>query len=226
MSKLSGIDYLMFKIRGRIVKVDPDIYYKIRNPGHEEPRKKYNGDIKVLTISSAGYPVLIIGTKPCRHLQLSRFVMNAEKGEIVDHINGDPLDNRRKNLRIVNSRQNNLNRRVKSKTGFFGVYLRHWRERTYCYSQFHAKDGKLLFFHLPDNPHNRILAAFARDKFILQEGEEEYAPLNFPCFKFEPFRSFLLEEDLKKYKKNRGPDDTLAPAARGGVFRQLTINFD
>jgi uroporphyrinogen-III synthase len=23
----------------------------------------------------------------------------------------------------------------------------------------------------------------------------------FPCFKYEPFKSFLLEEDLKKYKK-------------------------
>jgi hypothetical protein len=36
---------------------------------------------------------------------------------------------------------------------------------------------------------------------VLQAGEEAYAPLNFPCFKNEPFKSFLLEEDLNKYRK-------------------------
>jgi hypothetical protein len=45
------------------------------------------------------------------------------------------------------------------------------------------------------------LTALARDKFVLQEGEEEYAPLNFPCWKFEPLRSILMNEDLNKYKE-------------------------
>jgi hypothetical protein len=31
---------------------------------------------------------------------------------------------------------------------------------------------------------------------------QEYAPLNFPCFKNEPFKGFLLEADLRKYKNN------------------------
>jgi hypothetical protein len=39
------------------------------------------------------------------------------------------------------------------------------------------------------------------DKFVLQAGEEEYAPLNFPHFKFEPLRSFLLKKDLEKLKE-------------------------
>ena len=194
----------MFKVRGRLVKVDPDIYYKIRNAGHELPYKKYNGEITSLRISTAGYPAIVYGKGKIKLVTLSRFVMNAKEGEIVDHINGDPLDNRRKNLRIVTSRQNNLNKRCKNNTGLVGVCVRRTRGKYYCIGQFLRGDGKKDTFHLPDSPENRIIAAFAHDKFVLQAGDEEYAPLNFPCFKFEPFRSFLLAEDLKKYKKRHG----------------------
>ena len=199
---MSGIDYLMFKIAGQLVKVDPDIYYKIRNPGHELPYTKYNGGITSLRISTAGYPVIVYGKgKTTKLVTLSRFVMNAKKGEIVDHVFGAPLDNRRKHLRIVTARQNALNKRCKNSTGLVGVCVRRLRGKLYCMAHFLKGDGKTDTFHLPDNPENRIIAAFARDKFVLQAGEEEYAPLNFPCFKNEPFRSFLLKEDLKKYKK-------------------------
>lgn len=195
------INYLMFKVRGRLIKVDPDIYYKIKNPQHEPPYKKYNGDITEMRLSKDGYPIIIRGTRPRKYIQLSRFVMNAKEGQIVDHIYGDPLDNRRINLRIVTPRQNGLNRKLKTKTGFVGVYVQRKGKKDYCVARFQISSGKALSFSLPDNPENRIIAAFARDKFVLQEGEEEYAPLNFPCFKNEPFRSFLLEEDLKKYKR-------------------------
>jgi hypothetical protein len=203
MSKMSNIDYLMFRVRGRLVKVDPDIYYKIKNPGHELPYKKYNGDITSMRISTAGYPVIIFGAKPIKCVTVSRFVMGAKEGQVVDHIHGDPLDNRRKSLRIVTYRQNSLNKRCKNNTGLVGVCVRQTRGKYYCIGQFQRSDGKRLTFHLPDNPHNRILAAFAHDKFVLQGGEEDYAPLNFPYFKNEPFRSFLVEADLRKYKNNQ-----------------------
>lgn len=41
---------------------------------------------------------------------MHRLVLNAKEGEEVDHINRNPLDNRRKNLRIVTRSQNNRNR--------------------------------------------------------------------------------------------------------------------
>lgn len=50
---------------------------------------------------------------------LHRFILNATKGTIIDHINGDPLDNRRSNLRITDRKGNAANRpkdRVKKAT--------------------------------------------------------------------------------------------------------------
>jgi hypothetical protein len=208
MATKCKINYLMFRIKGRVVKVDPDVFYKIRSGQHETPCRKYNGDITSMRITSEGYPVIVRGEKLRRHTLLSRFVMDAKEGRIIDHINRDPLDNRRKNLRIVNKRQNCLNKRCKNESGYIGVSIKHRKARKYCQAKFQISNGKELSFQLPDSPYNRVIAAFARDKFVLQAGEEDYAPLNFPCFKNEPFRSFLLEEDLRsraaQYRQNNG----------------------
>jgi FMN phosphatase YigB (HAD superfamily) len=45
------------------------------------------------------------------------------------------------------------------------------------------------------------MSALLHDKFVLQTGEEECAPLNFPCWQYEPLKSILLNEDLEKYKE-------------------------
>lgn len=60
-----------------------------------------------------------------RTIRLHREIMKAASGVVVDHINGNPLDNRRQNLRLANTASNNRNRRVQSGsyTGFKGVHL-------------------------------------------------------------------------------------------------------
>lgn len=60
-----------------------------------------------------------------KHTVLHRLIMNAPKGYVTDHINGDKLDNRRENLRICTQHQNTMNNKVSknNKLGVKGVSL-------------------------------------------------------------------------------------------------------
>lgn len=55
-------------------------------------------------------------------LYLHRLIMDVPPGSFVDHVNGDPLDNRRENLRLASLQLNAVNRRYdNTKSGFRGV---------------------------------------------------------------------------------------------------------
>ena len=58
-----------------------------------------------------------------RHLLMHRIIAGAKGGQLVDHENGDKLDNRRRNLRISNKSLNGCNRGIPrhNTTGYKGV---------------------------------------------------------------------------------------------------------
>lgn len=55
---------------------------------------------------------------------MHRLILGAKKGEIVDHINGNRLDNRKENLRLVNRFQHRWNsgKRSDNASGYVGVH--------------------------------------------------------------------------------------------------------
>lgn len=69
-------------------------------------------------------------------IYMHRVIMNASSDQIVDHINGDALDNRRSNLRIATLAENNRNRKRNStnqSSNFKGVNF-HKRDKRWTAS--------------------------------------------------------------------------------------------
>ena len=66
-------------------------------------------------------------------VKMHRDIMNCPDGMEVDHINGDPLDNRRSNLRICTISQNRMNHRIpkNNAVGVCGVSRSGRRYRAY-----------------------------------------------------------------------------------------------
>lgn len=84
--------------------------------------------------------VYAISTYPKPGVCMHRLLVGAKKGDYVDHINGNGLDNTRKNLRLCTQYQNLASQRmpVNNKSGYKGVYYsrgkkdgraRPWRAR-------------------------------------------------------------------------------------------------
>src|SRR5690349_2962013 len=67
--------------------------------------KKYSWHIQSSYLSDYAITDFMEGGKRKR-LYLHRLLMNPEKGLVVDHLNGNGLDNRRANLRVCRSGEN------------------------------------------------------------------------------------------------------------------------
>lgn len=104
-----------------------------------------------------------------RKLQAHRLIYllhHNESPEIVDHINGNPSDNRIENLRAAEPYQNAANRKVRtdSSTGCLGV-SRHRRDGTFAVQIMFAKTRHWIgtFQNLEDA---RMAAEAARERIV------------------------------------------------------------
>lgn len=94
-------------------------------------------------------------------LKLHNFIMKPQKGELVDHINGVLTDNRRCNLRIVNTHQNAWNRAIPSSntSGVKGVHYNSKDNKWVARIGYKGKRVVLgTFVNLSDATHSRIEA--------------------------------------------------------------------
>lgn len=109
---------------------------------------------------------------------LHREIMEPGEGIVVDHINGNKMDNRRLNLRSATREQNTWNRKIQggmapNKTGWIGTFYNKKNKR--WFSAISSK-GKSIFLGTFDCAED---AARAYDKKA-RELRGEWAKLNFP----------------------------------------------
>ena len=81
--------------------------------------------------------------------------MNCPIGSVVDHINRNPLDNRKANLRICNQSVNIYNSKLFStnKSGFRGVYFSKECHKWVAQICINRKNKSLGFYKSPEKAH-------------------------------------------------------------------------
>ncbi len=108
-----------------------------------------------------------------RSFRMHRMILSCDVGEEIDHINGNGLDNRKQNLRVVKHRQNSANRKASSSNllGYKGVTKagNGWTARI----RVNYKQIYIGYYN------STVAAAKAYDK-AAKEHFGEYAKLNFP----------------------------------------------
>lgn len=118
--------------KGNLVEilVDSDDYLKLKD--------------RTICVDVRNYPFI----SPER-VKIHRFIMNVSDPKIqVDHINGNTLDNRKCNLRLVSNKENSRNlhnHKVKSSHGYFGVSKDKRENLKKRWIAYIKKDYKLLF---------------------------------------------------------------------------------
>ena len=100
-----------------------------------------------------------------RREYLHRFLLNPDKNMLIDHINHNKLDDRKENLRIVNSNQNNENRSI-SRNNTSGVTGVSWSSNRNKWVAQIKINNKSIFLGRFDNFEDAVAAR--------KEAEEKY----------------------------------------------------
>ena len=143
-----------FSIKDVQIIIDQDLFHDLMKYSWNKTKKNYiQGEVN-------GKPI-----------QLSRYIMNCPENLVVDHINNNPLDNRKCNLRIVTLQENSFNRssQKNSTSQYVGVSKKSDRNKWVS-----VINGKFLGYF-----DDEIEAAKARDTAV-KKYYKGIGKLNFP----------------------------------------------
>jgi hypothetical protein len=124
-----------------------------------------------------------IGGGKFRNVWMHRYIFNYEY-DLVDHADGDGLNNRENNLRPCNETQNAANRRTprNNTSGFKGVT---WNDGRQKWRTQVAKDsGSRHLAMSPPTEEGKIAAARAYDRFVIEK-YGQFAKTNFPIADYD-----------------------------------------
>jgi hypothetical protein len=123
-----------------------------------------------LVKSNTVYGRRVISQKPYKGTYLHREVLARiigrplEKGEVVDHIDGNGLNNRRSNIRLASQQQNTRNKRTSSnsKSGLKGAAWSAWTGKWVAMIQAEGRRINLGYYDTPELAHEAYVAAAIR----------------------------------------------------------------
>ncbi|WML48479.1 hypothetical protein RCG23_25170 [Neobacillus sp. PS3-34] len=120
--KETGIVHIFLKVKNEenyvVTMIDEEDLLKVSSLGYTWHYYQGNGEPYAVNT------IVINGDR--RRVYLHRVVMDAPEDKIVDHINHDTLDNRKRNLRNVTFSENQQNRKGANKNSLSGVRNVNW----------------------------------------------------------------------------------------------------
>lgn len=141
---------------------------------------------------------------PTKHL--SHIILNIDSTDYehkIDHFDGNPLNNRKNNLRVCNQHENTLNKaRVSNNTsGFIGVSKDKRANRTACWGaeiRFHNKRTHIGSYKYIEEA---VYARYIAECILFKE----FRNTNTDDIKFELFKTIpnKRKDDIKQYVTNK-----------------------
>lgn len=119
---------------------DYDLIFPILTGNH-----RYKGQRRSWNASQRGKSKTCTYAVSTDGIYMHRLIMNPKDDELIDHINGDGLDNRRENLRICTSSQNHMNQRAFGRAK--GVQLIRGKWRASISQSFNTKEEAILAYN-------------------------------------------------------------------------------